>query len=196
MKRIISVLLAVICVISLSACGAKEAEPITFDGFLKKYKRADLGQVLKDPAQFINDYRSVNWIKANGNEVDDFFSSWTKDETFTIGEHYKREVIILGLPAILNGNKGDNYCSFYITFESPNTDDNFMLAKKICEYYMRLEDPSEIKIDGENASEAKLQSVLISGDCVEFMAAFNLKAVWFNNKWETSSTTIIDDEKR
>lgn len=186
MKKVICIILSFLFVLPLAACGS--SLKMTIGKFMEKYHHADLDEICEDPTEFLKDYDAATWYQAPREEINSTFIGWTKDDTLSDygDEYYRKNTVLLNIPVEIRGsvyyNSYDtesNRLAFYISFESPKTEDNFKFAQSICEYCFKRESIKEARISGRDADEYDLRSLFISGEYKYFTVEFETVHVTF-----------------
>lgn len=165
MKRGLSILLACVLLAGIAGCSAGEksgGEPATttdMNAFIDKYERADLDDVLEDPADFLDDYYGV----IGADETD--FADWEVNEQLSDEsiEAYDIECVLFNLSARISVTSAigpDDLKMFFtgITLKTGSEESDFEMAMALCEWmFDKRGDAAGITIDGTESNEHKLR---------------------------------------
>lgn len=224
MKKLVCLLLALMCIIGLAGCGETEgtsgsnetlgnttttnsetqakAEELTFDDFLAKYKRKDISELGENPQEFVRDFISVySTAKAI-----DFEDDWWETDT---DEAWNYEVVLYGTAASANAFKGvfgegEEYISncAMVKLDLDDAEENGRIAKLLCEaVFKELGDALFILgEDEQEVTEYWLRSHWGDGSGLEEYECFwqidggYIAVVYFSGKYSSSVGLMAFEE--
>lgn len=111
MKKVICIILVVLFVLPLTACGAEQPEKLAplrkdfgfIDEFLKTYKNEDVAQTILDPSEFLIEWRKVATFRADKSTALDYFKLWDEANSLDLyGDAvYNKDVVLLDIPVTI-----------------------------------------------------------------------------------------------
>lgn len=132
MEKFISMVLAIMCVLSLVACDDNNNSIQYADELIDKYKRSDIDELKEKPSNFLDDMVGV-FLNAKSEK---FENGWWKDEEKN--DSYRVEAVVFDVPAIImteqgdidiDGEKASNIILCMIAVDKRHD-----IAKSICEF--------------------------------------------------------------
>lgn len=181
-KSIISLILALLFIIPLAACGSETVSPDveTLEEFLEKHKRADFDAFLKDPTEFLEDYKHVQTFQPVSDSDLNFLSSWTKLTGEYDDDDYEKKIVLFNKGALVHASVYDRiniakkYCNvhFFITFDTGDASIDFEIAKALTDGMIKLYgDPDKYEVGMDEATEADIRK-LFAGDPASFSVEY------------------------
>lgn len=215
MKKIISLLIAILIIFSLAACN----KDISFEEFETKYKRADYNSFIDDPTEFLTDFEKLSkQYDEYPKTAFDFLKEWSEDEaeeretelSRVTDKNYRKKGILFNksvefkaslisfeyLDEISHVTKKITYSlNVYIKFETGNDDTDFEIAKSLTNVAFNMYgEPKEIELSLTDCSEMELRKMLESGEKETFSLYFDgliISYYYFNGITSHSSNLSI-----
>lgn len=194
-----------------SGISIKRIEQCTFDEFLQKYKRADMGDFENMVSDFLTDWFAITDAQYIGSreQLLSFLKSWKENDDGEDSGYlrdYEIETILFNCPvrfscfvttSVFDDGTESSEDSHYLFlgslwFSSPDPNETVQFFQcSLDEMFKRFDDAEEIEVDYENVSEAEFRRQLAR--LSEGTGSFTFDISWANyhsiyydsfyNKW-------------